>query len=254
MAVGIEQTKGNLVASGGLDNLCTVYPRNATDKAIEMAGHDGFLSCCRFLDEQDIVTSSGDSRCIRWDVQSGKPVSTFAEHSADALFLSLQPGDRNVFASCSVDSTTKLWDIRAPTHAVQTFQSPHSGDVNAVEFMPSDAHCLATCGQDNTVHLYDTRAYNELASFGTATAVNEAIPSDGYTSLSFSKSGRLIFCGHASGNVVAFDILSSQSSSSSSPTFTLPQAHERHVSTVGVSPAGDALCTSSWDSLLKIWA
>ena len=30
--------------------------------------------------------------------------------------------------------------------------------------------------------------------------------------------------------------------------------HENRVSCLGVSPSGDALCTGSWDTLLKIWA
>lgn len=38
----------------------------------ELAAHDGYLSCCRFIDEASIVTSSGDSNCILWDVESGR--------------------------------------------------------------------------------------------------------------------------------------------------------------------------------------
>lgn len=267
MAVGMEQSNGNLVACGGLDNLCTVYPRNNPDKgAVEMASHDGFLSCCRFRSEHDILTSSGDSTCIRWDIETAKPVSRFAEHTADVMFLSLKPNDPNVFASCSVDLSTKIWDIRSsPDKAVQTFKGFHSSDINAVEFMPSDTNCLATCGQDNTVRLFDLRAYNELAVFGktagsleqqpppsaaAAASAGESMPADGFTSLSFSKTGRLIFCGDTEGNVICFDVLSTNST----PAYTLPQAHERHISCVGVSPNGDALATGSWDSLLKIWA
>ena len=32
------------------------------------------------------------------------------------------------------------------------------------------------------------------------------------------------------------------------------QAHENRVSCVGVSRDGKALCTGSWDTLLRIWA
>ena len=30
-----------------------------------------YLSCCRFLDDQQIVTSSGDMTCALWDVETG---------------------------------------------------------------------------------------------------------------------------------------------------------------------------------------
>ena len=277
MSVGIEQTQGNLVACGGLDNLCTIYPLNNPSRAMEMASHDGFVTCCRFLSPEEILTSSGDSTCIRWDVTTAQPISTFTEHTADAMWIALKPGDANVFASSSVDLTTKLWDIRAPDKAIQTLGGAHNGDINSVEFIPSNSNCFATCGQDNAVKVYDMRAYNEIASFalnksgapansnnnnnnnhgmdgassgGGAMEGGGGPANDGFTSLSFSKSGRLVFCGHADGNVYAFDILSGKSA----PTFQLTQAHERQVSAVAVSPAGDALCTASWDGLLKIWA
>jgi guanine nucleotide-binding protein G(I)/G(S)/G(T) subunit beta-1 len=34
--------------------------------AHELTAHDGYLSCCRFIDEKNIITSSGDSTCIYW--------------------------------------------------------------------------------------------------------------------------------------------------------------------------------------------
>ncbi len=78
---------GSFVACGGLDNICSIYrylSRNileAKEACItqrilshsslktregnvrvsrELPGHTGYLSCCRFLDDNQIVTSSGD--------------------------------------------------------------------------------------------------------------------------------------------------------------------------------------------------
>ncbi|EEC46675.1 G protein beta subunit [Phaeodactylum tricornutum CCAP 1055/1] len=248
MAVGIEQTRGNLVACGGLDNLCTIFPRNNVGKAAEMASHDGFLSCCRFLSEQEIITSSGDSTCILWDINTHKPVSRFEEHTADAMFLSLRPSDRNVFVSCSVDQTCKVWDTRAPTSSTLTFTG-HTGDVNGVEFLPSDNNCFASCSEDNTVRIFDIRASDELAKFQGPASLGES-PSDGLTSLAVSKSGRLVFCGDSEGNFSCFDILSERSG----PAYTNTGAHDRYISCIGISPHEDAICTGSWDTQAKVWA
>jgi guanine nucleotide-binding protein G(I)/G(S)/G(T) subunit beta-1 len=247
MAVGIE-TKGNMVACGGLDNLCTVYNRGNPANATEMAGHEGFLSCCRFVDEQNIVTTSGDGTAIHWDITKGRPVSTFQGHTSDVMFMALK--DKNIFATCSVDKTAKIWDVRAPTKSVQTFGG-HLGDVNGIDFMPSDENCFATCCQDGGVRVFDLRVYNELQRFGTPVAPTPAtVENDGFTCLTFSASGRLIFCGHGDGSIHAYDTLSEKKG----PVFTMAGSHERHVSCIGVSPQGNALCSGSWDSVLKVWA
>jgi guanine nucleotide-binding protein G(I)/G(S)/G(T) subunit beta-1 len=250
MSVGIEQSKGNLVACGGLDNLCTVYKLDSPTTAMEMASHDGFLSCCRFLSEEYILTSSGDSTCLRWNISSGRVVDTFAEHKADAMFLATRPNDPNCFLSCSVDKTIKLWDVRSPGASKQTFTG-HLGDVNCVEFMPSDNNAFGTCSEDGTARVWDLRAYQEVGKFGTLKVVEDAMPgaSEGFTSIAFSKSGRLLFCGHSDSNVLAYDVLSDRTA----PAFTINQAHDGHVSCIGVSPDGNALCTGSWDFVLKVW-
>jgi guanine nucleotide-binding protein G(I)/G(S)/G(T) subunit beta-1 len=258
MACGIESVNGNLIACGGLDNLCTVYRRDNPNQPIEMADHDGFISCCRFLSEKEVLSSSGDSTIIRWDINRAQPVNTFAEHSADVMYVAIRPNDKNVFASCSVDKTCKLWDIRtSPKAAIQTFFSSHLGDINAIDFMPSEGNVFATASQDNTVKLFDIRAMNELNSYGQVTApstaagaADGAVPADGYTSVACSKSGRLIFAGHMNGIVHAYDTISAKNT----PVYTLNNAHDRAVSDIGVSPSGDALCSAGWDGLLKVWA
>lgn len=55
---------GNFVACGGLDNICSIYSLKTREGNVrvsrELPGHTGYLSCCRFLDDNQIVTSSGD--------------------------------------------------------------------------------------------------------------------------------------------------------------------------------------------------
>ena len=55
---------GSYVACGGLDNICSIYSLKTREGNVrvsrELPGHTGYLSCCRFLDDNQIVTSSGD--------------------------------------------------------------------------------------------------------------------------------------------------------------------------------------------------
>ena len=72
----------------------------------------------------------------------------------------------------------------------------------------------------------------------------------GITSVSFSRSGRVLFAGYDDYNCLGWDVLGS---GTDKHCFQL-QGHENRVSCVGVSPSGEALCTGSWDTLLKVWA
>jgi len=124
MTCAFEPTKGELVACGGLDNLCSIYKINtSSDGQVpygqpirahkELAAHDGYLSCCRFFDRgSKIVTSSGDSTCIMWDIPTASSLSIFADHNGDVMSVSMNPQDPNMFVSGSCDSTAAIWDIR----------------------------------------------------------------------------------------------------------------------------------------------
>lgn len=80
---------GGFVACGGLDNICSVYNLRSRDVPIrvcrELNSHTGYLSCCRFLNDRQIVTSSGDMTCILWDIEAGTKLSEFSDHNGDVM-------------------------------------------------------------------------------------------------------------------------------------------------------------------------
>ena len=84
---------GNFVACGGLDNICSIYSLNNANNrdgsntrgARELSAHSGYLSCCRFLNDRQIVTSSGDMTCMLWDIEAGVRVVEFSDHTGDVM-------------------------------------------------------------------------------------------------------------------------------------------------------------------------
>jgi len=245
MTCAFEQSKGNLVACGGLDNVCSIYnisqPQGQNRAIRELAAHDGYLSCCRFIDEGNILTASGDSNCIHWNVETGEVLQTFSDHNGDVMSLALNESNPNIFVSGSVDCTARIWDIRSGKN-VQTHIG-HESDINSVDFFP-DGYALGTGSDDSTCRLFDMRSYGEVNRFGSESIIC------GITSVAFSKSGRVLFAGYDDFNTYAWDTLSNGKNCA----FQLPQPHDNRVSCLGVTPSGDALCTGSWDTLLKIWA
>lgn len=126
---------GNFVACGGLDNICSIYNVRPKDGGVirvskELSAHTGYLSCCRFLNDRQILTSSGDMSCMLWDIETGTKTMEYLDHTGDVMSLSLSL-EKNIFVSGACDSTAKVWDIRTGK-CVQTFTG-HDSDINAVQ-------------------------------------------------------------------------------------------------------------------------
>jgi len=238
---------GNLVACGGLDNLCSIYKLPAAGKEpagqqktyAELAQHEGYLSCCRFITDNEIITSSGDSTCILWDVETKTPKAIFNDHTGDVMSVSIFES-KEIFVSGSCDATAKLWDYRQSKNAcVKTFPG-HESDINSVQFFP-DGNSFGTGSDDSSCRLFDIRAYRQVAKYA-----NDKILC-GITSVAFSKTGRMLFAGYDDYNCYVWCTMTGQ---------LVDQliGHDNRVSCLGVSADGKALCTGSWDTLLKIWA
>jgi len=234
---------GSYVACGGLDNICSIYSLNNKDGinakgARELSAHSGYLSCCRFISDRQIVTSSGDMTCMLWDIEAGVRVIEFSDHTGDVMSLSLAPGNSNVFVSGACDATAKLWDIRTG-RATQTFTG-HESDINAVSFFPN-GDAFATGSDDASCRLFDIRADRELNTFTHDNILC------GITSVAFSISGRILFGGYDDWTCNVWDTLKGE-------RVGVLTGHENRVSCLGVSADGMALCTGSWDSTLRVWA
>mmetsp|Transcript_5348 Transcript_5348/g.13739 ORF Transcript_5348/g.13739 Transcript_5348/m.13739 type:complete len:346 (-) Transcript_5348:353-1390(-) len=248
MTCAFEQKENKYVACGGLDNMCSIYTLSSdtalTRATCELAAHDGYLSCCRFLDTRQIITSSGDSTCILWDLGANQVKRSFTDHSGDVMSVSPCPTDANLFVSGSCDAKCKLWDIRVSRAAI-TFEG-HESDINDVAFFPNGT-AFGTGSDDSSCRLYDLRAYQQINIFN-----NQAILC-GITSVAFSSSGRLLIGGYDDYKANVWDTIKSEGPDSTTPVQML-SVHENRVSCVGVQKDGHALCTGSWDTLLRIFA
>jgi len=231
---------GAYVACGGLDNVCSIYSLKTREGNVrvsrELQGHTGYLSCCRFLDDNQIVTSSGDMTCAMWDVETGQQMSIYQGHTGDVMSLSLNP-DHKSFVSGACDASAKLWDVRAGA-CMQTFTG-HESDINAVTFFPN-GHAFATGSDDATCRLFDIRADQELCMYSHDNIIC------GITSVAFSKSGRLLLAGYDDFNCNVWDSMRAERAG-------VLVGHDNRVSCLGVTEDGMAVCTGSWDSFLKVW-
>uniref|UniRef100_H3AFN0 G protein subunit beta 3 n=1 Tax=Latimeria chalumnae TaxID=7897 RepID=H3AFN0_LATCH len=196
----------------------------------------GYLSCCRFLDDNQIVTSSGDTTCVLWDIETGTQKCVFVGHTGDCMSLAVAP-DFRLFISGACDATAKLWDIREGM-CRQTFIG-HESDINAICFFPN-GNAICTGSDDATCRLFDLRADQELVAYSHESIIC------GITSVAFSKSGRLLLAGYDDFNCNTWDSMKGE-------RVGVLSGHDNRVSCLGVTSDGMAIATGSWDSFLKIW-
>jgi len=234
---------GQYVACGGLDNMCTIFPTadvagNEPKASAELRHHEGYLSSCRFVGDNEILTASGDSLCILWDINKNAVKTIFDSHSSDVMSVSISP-DKKSFVSGSCDTTAKVFEM-SRGDCVGTFTG-HEADINTVEWF-LDGHAFASGSDDSTLRLFDTRAYRQLNHYAEGKIMS------GVTSLCFSKSGKYLFGGYDdSPYAVVWDTLTA------SPVQIFTTLTTR-VSCVGMQCNGFALCTGSWDYNLRVWA
>jgi guanine nucleotide-binding protein G(I)/G(S)/G(T) subunit beta-1 len=246
-------SKMELAASGGLDNVCTVYRIADVDRigdfsrgapavgstAVELEGHSGFVSGIRFFEGNEaVLTASGDTTCILWDLATRQPRQTFRGHNADVMGIDLQPSNpANCFVSVSSDTTARFWDIR--TGRTTRIFVGHDSDINGVNFFP-DGNAFITASDDGTCRLFDLRADREVSCYASPDIMSPI------TSVAFSKSGRIFVAGCDDANAYVWDTLRGE-------RYAVLSGHESRITSVGVSCDGNAIYTASWDAAIKVW-
>lgn len=249
----------NLLATGGLDNVCTVTPlqedsiSHGGDKPskrksqirprmplCKLKGHRGYISQIEFVDENSVITGSTDMTMSYWDVERGEPIQDYGDHLGDINDLSVSCKDnRNIIATASADNTVKIWDLRTkPSRSQQTFIT--ETELNTVDYFPG-GYSVAVGGDDGTVKMFDTRSDCLIGTYGEADSLNSPV-----SSIQFSPSGRLLVTGFKDGSFGQWDILKNT---------WLPHSpgHSGDITSIQVSNDGHRIYTSSWDSTLRAW-
>ncbi len=79
-------------------------------------------------------------------------------HTDSVEDLQFSPAEESVLASCSVDKTVKIWDLRSDSSKdSQITFAAHEGDVNVIAWNPACTYLLASGGDDGAFKVWDLR-------------------------------------------------------------------------------------------------
>ena len=140
------------VACGGLDDVLSIFENKQNDTGIiecepkVYKAHTGYISCLEYINNNTILTSSGDKTIREWDLQKQQqtPSYTYKIHREDVMSMHLNPTDPNLLLTGSVDSTTKIIDLR---------MKPAHEDENKSDYASSNAN-ISTSYNGNITHSF----------------------------------------------------------------------------------------------------
>lgn len=125
---------------------------------------------CQWLDNDLAVTASWDRQANLYNVESGTLLQTLAGHDDELTHVACHPTMRLV-ATCSLDTTFRLWDFRENIHSVSVFQG-HTEAVTCAAFSRSDQQ-IVSGSDDRSVKVWDLRNMRApVTSIHTPSAVN----------------------------------------------------------------------------------
>ena len=111
----------NSAGGGANSNSYSSRSNIVRQPVIALSGHQGVVIGCQWLDNELAVTAGWDRVANLYNVETGALLQTLAGHDGELTHVACHASQRLV-ATCSNDSTFRLWDFRETIHSVSVFQ------------------------------------------------------------------------------------------------------------------------------------
>ncbi|XP_019095689.1 PREDICTED: F-box-like/WD repeat-containing protein TBL1XR1-A [Camelina sativa] len=195
--------KGDYLLTGSVDRTAVVWDVKAEEWKQQFEFHSGPTLDVDWRNNVSFATSSTDTMIYLCKIGETRPVRVFAGHQGEVNCVKWDPTG-SLLASCSDDSTAKIWSIKQNTF-VHDLQE-HTKEIYTVRWCPSGPGTnnpnkqltIASASFDSTVKLWDAELGKMLCSFnGHGGPVY---------SLAFSPNGEYIASGSLDKSILVWSI------------------------------------------------
>jgi Prp8 binding protein len=235
---------GKYLATGGLDKqlfLWHVYG-NCENTHVFKGHKSAILQVDWSVDGALVGSASADKTLMVWDVETGRRVKKFAEHSSHVNSICFAREDSHLLASASDDCTTRLWDTRV-RRCLQTIQAKFQQTACALS---ADDQMLFTGGIDNVITCWDRRK--------TEVSFELAGHSDTLTSLRLSPDGSYLLSNAMDSSLRIWDVRPYAASDRCIKTFNgAVHNYEKNLLRCNWSPDGRRITSGSADRFVYVW-
>eukprot|EP00762_Andalucia_godoyi_P001653 ANDGO_07029.mRNA.1 DDB1- and CUL4-associated factor 7 homolog len=108
-------------------------------------------------DNRILGTSSIDTTCTIWDIQTGTPRTQLIAHDKEVYDIAFAKGT-DVFASVGGDGSVRTFDLRSLDHSTVIYETPNLKPLLRLCWNKQDSNYLATVPMDSSrVIILDTR-------------------------------------------------------------------------------------------------
>lgn len=140
---------------------------NELRPAMTFTGHaqEGFAVDWSPAKAGRLITGDCSKHIYLWDAHESTwqvDKVPFNGHTDSVEDLQCSPNEENVFASCSVDKTIRIWDTRERKRSM-LFVAGHKCDINVISWNRKVSHLLCSGADDGIVKVWDLRNFKSTS-------------------------------------------------------------------------------------------